>query len=50
MTDQEPLVTIGIAVYNGAKYIPETLASISNQTYRNIEIVIEDDFSNDNSY
>lgn len=50
MTDQEPLVTIGIAVYNGAKYIPQTLASIGNQTYRNIEIVIVDDFSNDNSY
>ena len=46
----KPLVTIGVAVYNGAKYIVETLDSINDQTYSNIEIVIVDDGSSDDSF
>lgn len=44
-----PLVTIGVASYNNEKYIEETLKSIANQTYQNIEIIIVDDCSKDNS-
>ena len=43
----EPLVTVIVVTYNSSKYILETLESIQNQTYSNIEIVITDDFSTD---
>lgn len=46
----DPLITIGIAVYNGSNYIIETLDSINTQTYKNIEIIIVDDGSRDNSF
>lgn len=45
-----PLVTIGIAVYNGEKYILESLNSINEQSYSHIEICIVDDASTDNSF
>lgn len=44
-----PLVSLLIANYNNAKYITETLESAIHQTYPNIEIIIVDDASNDNS-
>ena len=44
------LVTIGIALYNHEKYIVECLESVINQTYKNIEIIVIDDGSEDNSY
>jgi len=50
MPGESPLVTIGIAVYNGVDHILQTLSSIDNQTYQNIEIVIVDDGSKDNSF
>jgi glycosyltransferase involved in cell wall biosynthesis len=46
----DPLVTIGIAVYNGEKYIVDCLNSVNNQSYRNLEICIVDDASADDSY
>jgi glycosyltransferase involved in cell wall biosynthesis len=44
-----PLVSIVTCSYNNSKYIIETLESIKNQTYPNIELVIVDDCSTDNS-
>ena len=49
ITDNFPLVSIGIASYNNEKYIIQTLDSFFNQTYLNIEIVVVDDCSTDNS-
>ena len=43
------LVSVCIATYNGEKYIKEQLDSILNQTYHNIEIIIQDDASTDNT-
>lgn len=44
-----PLVTVGIVTYNSAKTILETLESAKSQTYQNIELVISDDASTDNT-
>ena len=43
------LVTIIINVYNGEKFINKCLDSIINQTYKNIEILIINDGSTDNT-
>ncbi|MGL5941366.1 MAG: glycosyltransferase [Waterburya sp.] len=42
-----PLVSICIPTYNGAEYFSETLESIFAQSYRNFEIIISDDNSQD---
>lgn len=44
-----PLISVCIPTYNGAKYIEAALASIYKQTYTNIEIIISDDASSDNT-
>ena len=44
-----PLVSIVIPVYNVEKYVAQSIESIINQTYRNIEILIVDDGATDNS-
>ncbi|WP_417290006.1 glycosyltransferase family 2 protein [Corallibacter sp.] len=47
--ENAPLVSICIPTYNGGAFIEETLQSALNQTYKNIEIVITDDKSSDNT-
>ena len=44
-----PKVSVLIANYNNAKYIDKCIQSLINQTYKNIEIIVFDDSSNDNS-
>lgn len=46
----EKLVTVGVALYNHEKYIVKCLESIVKQTYENIELIVIDDGSPDNSY
>lgn len=45
----EPWVSICIPAYNSEKFIEETLRSVLTQSYRNIEVVISDDCSVDNT-
>ena len=44
------IVTIIVLCYNHEKYIHDTLDSILNQTYSDIQILINDDCSTDNSW
>ena len=44
-----PLVSIIVITYNSAKYVLETLESAKAQTYQNIELIITDDCSADNT-
>lgn len=46
---ENPLVSVGVLTYNSAKTVLETLESIKAQTYKNIELVISDDASKDNT-
>lgn len=46
---EAPLVTIGVASYNNARFIGETLDSIAAQNYPNLEVFIHDDASTDHS-
>lgn len=50
MTNMYPLVTIGVPFFNAQKYIIETLESIRLQTYSNIQLVLLDDCSTDDSF
>lgn len=48
-TENNPLVSVVVITYNSSEYVVETLDSIYNQTYRNIELIITDDCSTDNT-
>ena len=43
------LISFIIPVYNSSKYIKDCVYSITNQTYKNIEVLLIDDGSTDNS-
>lgn len=46
---EKPLISIIVPVYNTSEFLSRCLDSILNQTYKNIEIIIIDDGSTDNS-
>lgn len=47
MTNRTPAVSIGVPVYNGADYLREALDSILAQTFDDLEIIISDNASED---
>lgn len=44
-----PLISVAIPSYNHESYVQETIRSVINQDYKNIELIIIDDGSSDNS-
>jgi glycosyltransferase involved in cell wall biosynthesis len=47
MDNNHPRVSIGLAVYNGEKYLEEAIDSILGQTYQDFELIISDNASTD---
>lgn len=47
MTENAPLVSIVIPVYNGSNYLSEAIDCCLNQTYPHVEIIVVNDGSND---
>ena len=45
----ESLVSIIVLTYNSAAFVRETLESVKSQSYRNIELIITDDHSKDDT-
>lgn len=47
--ESSPLVSIVIPIYNSSKYLKKCIESIKNQSYKNLEIILVDDGSTDDS-
>jgi glycosyltransferase involved in cell wall biosynthesis len=46
---REPLITVGIPTYNHAIFLANALNSVTKQTYSNLEIIVVDNSSTDNT-
>ena len=46
MTDK---ISIVVPVYNAERYLPQTIESLLSQTYKDIELILVDDGSTDDS-
>lgn len=44
---QQELVSVIMPTFNASKYLPDSIESILNQTYSNLELLITDDYSSD---
>tara|TARA_B100000073_G_C23740277_1_gene573518 strand:- start:3362 stop:4048 length:687 start_codon:yes stop_codon:yes gene_type:complete len=47
---KEPLVSVIISAFNAENTIEKSVESISDQSYKNLEILVSDDCSTDNTY
>lgn len=44
-----PLVSVVMSAYNHGEFVADAIESVINQTYKNIEFIVADDFSADNT-
>ena len=44
------MISIAMTTYNGEKYLKEQINSILNQVYKDFELIICDDCSNDSTW
>lgn len=49
MSEETPLVSVVLPVYNGEKYIASSIQSILNQSFRDFELIVLNDGSKDQS-
>lgn len=49
LTNKLPLVSVGIPVFNGENYLSQAIESVLNQIYTNLELIISDNGSTDNT-
>ena len=47
VSDSPPLVTVGVPVYNGARYLRDALESLRHQTLTDFEVIVCDNASTD---
>lgn len=47
---EQPKVTVIVPCYNHEKFVASTVESVVNQTYKNIELIVINDGSTDNSF
>lgn len=46
----QPLISVLVPVYNVENFVEESLRSLMQQSYKNIEIIVVDDYSSDNTF
>jgi glycosyltransferase involved in cell wall biosynthesis len=49
MSSHPPLISVVMTVYNAARFVGEAIESILNQTFGNLELIVVDDGSKDDS-
>jgi len=48
-TNQKPAVTVIIPTYNNARFLPQSLDSVLEQSFRDFEVIVVDDGSKDDT-
>ena len=49
MAEIQPMITVGIPVYNGEQYIQKAINSVLAQSYTNFELIVSDNASTDST-
>ncbi len=49
MVNRNPLISVIMPCYNSSRFIVRAILSVLNQTYKNLELIIVDDCSTDDT-